>query len=44
MRKYLYNKRLMDLFFSVLALLVLWPLFLIIAGLIKRESPGPVFF
>ena len=37
-------KRLFDIVFSFLGLLVLSPLFLIIAILIKRDSKGPVFF
>ena len=37
-------KRAMDLFGSALGLLLLWPLFLAVAIIIKRDSPGPVFF
>jgi lipopolysaccharide/colanic/teichoic acid biosynthesis glycosyltransferase len=37
-------KRLFDLFFSSMGLIVLWPLFLVIAILIKQDSSGPVFF
>jgi exopolysaccharide biosynthesis polyprenyl glycosylphosphotransferase len=37
-------KRTMDLVFSTLGLLVLAPLFALIAALIKLDSPGPVFF
>ena len=37
-------KRAFDIIFSFLGLLVLSPLFLIIAILIKRDSKGPVFF
>lgn len=37
-------KRAFDLIFSLLGLILISPLFLIIALLIKRESPGPVFF
>ncbi|MCP3676486.1 MAG: polysaccharide biosynthesis protein [Deltaproteobacteria bacterium] len=37
-------KRLFDILFSVVALLMLAPLFLIVAILIKMESRGPVFF
>ncbi|RMD84069.1 MAG: hypothetical protein D6815_04985 [Candidatus Dadabacteria bacterium] len=37
-------KRAMDLTFATIPLLVLWPLFLIIAVLIKLDSKGPVFF
>ncbi|MGI8402087.1 MAG: sugar transferase [Gemmatimonadaceae bacterium] len=37
-------KRSVDLFLSVCGLLLLWPLFLVIAALIKAEDGGPVFF
>ena len=38
-------KRLFDIVFSFLGLILVWPLFLIIGFLIKRESPeGPVFY
>jgi lipopolysaccharide/colanic/teichoic acid biosynthesis glycosyltransferase len=37
-------KRSFDLVFSVLALLGVSPLLLILAVLIKRDSPGPVFY
>lgn len=37
-------KRLVDIVLSSLVLVILSPLFLIIALLIKRDSPGPVFF
>ncbi len=37
-------KQILDLFGSFLALAVGWPLFLLIALLIKLTSPGPVFF
>ena len=37
-------KRILDLVFSSLVLLITAPLFLVIAILIKRESSGPVFF
>jgi undecaprenyl phosphate N,N'-diacetylbacillosamine 1-phosphate transferase len=39
-----YGKRLLDLFLSILALIVLTPFFLIAAILIRLESPGPVFY
>lgn len=39
-----WSKRLFDLFWSMLGLAVLWPLFLLIALLIKLEDGGPVFF
>ena len=38
------SKRVFDLFFSLLGLVLLAPLFLLIALLIKRDSSGPVFF
>lgn len=41
---YKYVKRILDIVISCLALIVLAPLFLIIAVLIKLESKGPVFF
>ena len=37
-------KRIMDLVLSIILLLVLSPLFLLTALLIKLDSPGPVFF
>lgn len=37
-------KRLADIFFSLVALIALSPLFLIIAIIIKATSPGPVFY
>ena len=37
-------KRLFDLVLSVAALLLLWPLLLLLAVWIKLDSPGPVFF
>ncbi|HOT95764.1 MAG TPA: sugar transferase [bacterium] len=37
-------KRLMDVFFSLGFLILATPLFLLLALLIKLESPGPVFF
>ncbi|WP_200894596.1 sugar transferase [Bacillus alveayuensis] len=39
-----YVKRIIDFTFSFIAMIVLWPLFLIIAILIKLDSKGPVFF
>lgn len=38
------QKRIFDVFFSSLGLLLLAPLFLIISFWIKMDSPGPVFF
>lgn len=41
---YPFAKRLFDLFFSTLGLIVLSPLLFVIAILIKVESPGPVLY
>lgn len=41
---YSITKRLFDLFFSIIWLIVLWPLLLIIALIIKLDSKGPVFY
>ena len=38
------SKRLMDIFFSVIALLLVSPLMVLIAAIIKLTSPGPIFF
>lgn len=38
------TKRIFDIFFSFLGILLLSPLFLAIFFLIKKESPGPVFY
>ncbi|MBE7058186.1 MAG: sugar transferase [Ruminococcaceae bacterium] len=40
----LFFKRVFDLFFSVIGLIVLLPVFLILAIAIKIDSPGPVFY
>ena len=37
-------KRIFDLFWATVGLLLLWPLFLVIAGLIKLEDRGPVLY
>ena len=37
-------KRLFDIFFSGLGLVILSPVFLVLAIWIKRDSPGPVFY
>lgn len=37
-------KRLTDIFLSFLALLFLWPVFLLISKMIKRDSPGPAIY
>lgn len=39
-----YIKRLVDVILSGMALLVLWPVFAILAIIIKTTDPGPVFF
>lgn len=44
MKTYLHIKRVIDLAVTLLAVLITWPLFLIIMALIKLTSPGPVFF
>lgn len=41
---YPYLKRIFDMVLAGMILLVTWPLFLIIAIAIKKDSPGPVFF
>ena len=38
------GKRFLDLFFSVLMFLLIWPLFLVISILIKVDSEGPAIF
>lgn len=42
--KYLYFKRIIDLAVCLTALVIFWPLYLIIAIIIKATSPGPVLF
>ncbi|AOM75929.1 sugar transferase [Pedobacter steynii] len=37
-------KRLFDIFFSLTGLLILMPVFFVVAVLLKRESKGPVFY
>jgi len=41
---YLKVKRKIDFILSLLAMILLWPLFLILAVIIKIDSKGPVFF
>jgi exopolysaccharide biosynthesis polyprenyl glycosylphosphotransferase len=41
---YLWAKRVMDIAFSLMALFMLMPLFVLIIILIKSTSPGPIFF
>lgn len=38
------TKRIIDIFFSLTALIILFPVFLILAVLVKAGSKGPVFF
>jgi undecaprenyl phosphate N,N'-diacetylbacillosamine 1-phosphate transferase len=38
------GKRLLDIFLSILALVVLFPFFLIMAIAIRWETPGPIFY
>jgi lipopolysaccharide/colanic/teichoic acid biosynthesis glycosyltransferase len=40
----LFGKRLFDLFFSLIGIIICFPLFIIAAILIKLDSPGAVFF
>mgnify|MGYP001129831259 FL=1 len=37
-------KRIIDIMLSSLAIIMLWPLFIVLAILIKMDSEGPVFF
>ena len=39
-----YGKRIIDIFFSCIMLLILWPVFLIIAILVKLDDQGPAIF
>ena len=43
-KRSLFFKRVFDIVFSVFALLVLWPIFLVLAIAIKIDSPGPIFY
>jgi len=38
------GKRLLDLFFSLIGLFLLSPVFLLVPVIIKLDSSGPVFF
>ena len=40
----LFFKRAFDLFASICLLLLIWPVFLVLAIAIKLDSPGPVFY
>lgn len=44
MKIYPYIKRIIDFTLSLIALIILWPVFLIISILIKLDSKGPVLF
>lgn len=44
MKVYPVVKRIIDFTLSLIAMLILWPLFLVIAIIIKIDSKGPVFF
>lgn len=44
MKVYPVVKRTIDFTLSLIAMLILWPLFLVIAIIIKIDSKGPVFF
>lgn len=37
-------RRALDVLAAVAGLLLLWPVFLVIAAMIRRDSPGPVFY
>lgn len=39
-----YGKRMIDLFLSTIAILILWPIFFLVAIFIKIDDPGPIFF
>lgn len=41
---YLYLKRFLDVFFSLIAIVILSPLFLVTALAVRLDSPGPVIF
>lgn len=41
---YLRTKRIMDISIGITGLILLFPLFLLVAMLIKIDSPGPIFF
>ena len=44
MKGYLKTKRLLDFILALIGMIVLCPLFLILAAVIKTDSKGPVFF
>lgn len=41
---YIYVKRVIDFILSVIAIVLLFPLFIVLALWIKFDSKGPVFF
>jgi Undecaprenyl-phosphate glucose phosphotransferase len=41
---YLFQKRIFDIFISLIVLSLTWPLLLLIAVAIRMESPGPILF
>lgn len=41
---YYFAKRAMDIFISAIFIIAILPLYLLIAFLIKVDSPGPIFF
>jgi lipopolysaccharide/colanic/teichoic acid biosynthesis glycosyltransferase len=43
-RGYFYLKSIVDIFFAALALVLLWPVLLIIAAAIRFDSTGPILF
>lgn len=44
MKPYVYVKQVVDFFMALIGILVLWPVFLIIAIAIKMSSKGPILF
>jgi O-antigen biosynthesis protein WbqP len=44
MRPYVYVKQTIDFLLALIGMLVLWPVFLIIASAIKTSSKGPILF
>lgn len=44
MQAYPILKRVLDIILSLIAMLILWPVFVFIAVIIKLDSKGPVFF
>ena len=44
MKVYTVVKRILDFVLSLIAMIILWPIFLLLAVLIKIDSKGPVLF